>query len=108
MLGVESHEHGSTLSVIAVTNEEMRNKNQSEMVTTVQEKMVASVIYGIKRIMLSHGSSGRRRCEWLESVRVITTSHFSKKMEEQQKEDALIPYYKERMQGEKHILISLC
>ena len=66
MLGVESHEHGSILSVIAMTNEDMRNKNQSEMVTIVQEKNVATIIYGIKRIMLSHGSSGRRRCEWLE------------------------------------------
>ena len=74
----------------------------------MQEKRVASVIHGIKRIILSHGSSGRMRCEWLESVCVITTSHFDKKMKEQQKEDALIPYYKEKMEREKHILISLC
>ena len=28
-------------------------------------------------------------------------------MEEQQKENALVPYYKERMEKRKHILISL-
>ena len=108
MLGIVSHEHDSTPSVIVGIGEEMRNKNQSKMVTTMQEKWVASVVHGRSRIMLSHGTSGRWRCECLESVHVVTMGHFSKKMEEQHKEDALIPYYKKRMEGEKHILISLC
>ena len=110
MLGVESYDHGSTLRVLVKTSKEMRNKNQFRMVTIVQEKRTISVINGRRKIMLSHGTSRRKRYEWLESVGVViltTMDHFGKKMEEQQKENALIPYYKERMEKRKHILISL-
>ena len=110
MLGVESHDHGSTLRLLVKTSKEMRNKNQFEMVITMQEKRTTSVIHGRRKIMLSHSTSRRIRYEWLKSIGVIiltTMGHFSKKMKVQQKENALIPYYKERMEKRKHILISL-
>ena len=110
MLGGESHDHGSTLRLLVKTSKEMTNKNQFEMVITVQEKRTTGVIHGIRKIMLSHGTSRKRRYEWRKSIGIIiltTMDHFSKKMEVQQKENALIPYYQERMEKRKHILISL-
>lgn len=65
------YDHGLTLRVLVRTSKDMRNKNQFEMVPTVQEKNIANVIHGRRRIMLSHGTSGRKRYEWLESVGVV-------------------------------------
>lgn len=51
-------------------------------------------------IILSHVTSGKKkRWEWLESVHVVTTSHFSKKMKQQWKKDS---YYKEGMEKRKN------
>ena len=65
------YDHGLTLRVLVRTSKDMRNKNQFEMVPTMQEKNIANVIHGRRRIMLSHGTSGRKRYEWLESVGVV-------------------------------------